>query len=328
MIKVLFLNLDFMEYDKAIANSLSNHGLSVTSYNYSPNPNFFHRLLRLFTGKKAMLIAADFAQKNLIKQFKEHNYDVVFMTAGHRMKVDTLKRLKQINPNTLFVWYSWDYEELVDDFVNKIKCFDIVYNFEKRQARKYNIGFKPLFYCKPYDNTPKTVDLGFVGTYHSNRHEYIYKILDTYPNISKEIYILKHDERTTISKIIDALLFRKLPLEEYCHTKGLSYDETMQITQRSKCILDFPYTGQEGLTIRTIEALGAKCKLITTNKNIVDYDFYNDHNIYVIDPKKMELPPEEFILGDYEAVQNDIYTSYSLDSWIEWLISIFSSNIQ
>lgn len=322
--KILFLNLNFMEYDRKIAEAMSQHGLIVTNYNYSPNPTPIHRLLRLITGKRAMQIATDFAQKKLIRLFQKNHYDVVFMTAGHRMKVDTLVRLKQINPSALFVWYSWDYEELVDNFSNKIQCFDIVYNFERRQAKKYGIGFKPLFYCEPLGNTLKDIDIGFVGTYHSNRHDYICRILDKYPDISSEIYILKHDERNSFNKVKDTLLGRKLYLEKYCHTKGLSYDRTIDITKRSRCVLDFPYIGQEGLTIRTIESLGAKCKLITTNKNIVNYDFYDSNNIYIIDTDNMELPDENFFSSNYKDVPDDIYQSYSLNSWIEWLISVFS----
>ena len=102
----------------------------------------------------------------------------------------------------------------------------------------------------------------------------------------------------------------------------------MEITKKSRCILDFPYACQEGLTMRTIEALGAKCKLITTNKNIIQYDFYNEKNIYIIDPITMNLPDEEFILSEYEDIPNDMYLYYSLDSWIEWLISsVFSFKI-
>ena len=48
--------------------------------------------------------------------------------------------------------------------------------------------------------------------------------------------------------------------------------EVMKIFKESRCVLDAPQAGQTGLTIRTIECLGAKRKLITTNKDIVKYD--------------------------------------------------------
>ena len=53
----------------------------------------------------------------------------------------------------------------------------------------------------------------------------------------------------------------------------------MEIFSDSRCILDAPQAGQVGLTIRTIECLGAKRKLVTTNSDIKNYDFYNENNI-------------------------------------------------
>ena len=61
------------------------------------------------------------------------------------------------------------------------------------------------------------------------------------------------------------------------------------IYSNSRCVLDSAQEGQMGLTIRVLEALGAKKKLITTNEDIVNYDFYNEENIYVYDGKTFDF---------------------------------------
>ena len=47
-----------------------------------------------------------------------------------------------------------------------------------------------------------------------------------------------------------------------------------EIVTNSKCVLDSAQANQNGLTIRVIEMLGAKKKIITTNEDVVNYDFY------------------------------------------------------
>ena len=57
----------------------------------------------------------------------------------------------------------------------------------------------------------------------------------------------------------------------YVPLKGKEMDD---VYESSRCVLDSAQAGQLGLTIRVLEALGAKKKLITTNEDVVNYDFY------------------------------------------------------
>ena len=83
----------------------------------------------------------------------------------------------------------------------------------------------------------------------------------------------------------------------------------MEIFKESNCILDAPQAGQTGLTIRTIECLGAKRKMITTNKDIKKYDFYNESNILVFDGK---IDKEcDFFKNPFIELNEEIYKKYS-----------------
>ena len=92
----------------------------------------------------------------------------------------------------------------------------------------------------------------------------------------------------------------------------------MNIFRESKCILDAPQAGQTGLTIRTIECLGAKRKMITTNKYIKEYDFYNEANILVYDGSIDK--DNKFFTTPYVEVQEDIYKKYSLREWLSFML--------
>lgn len=90
------------------------------------------------------------------------------------------------------------------------------------------------------------------------------------------------------------------------HFDPLAGKEMDRVFANSKCVLDSAQAGQIGLTIRVLEALGAKKKLITTNEDVVNYDFYREENIYVYDGHFDLKAP--FFNSDYVEVENSVYT--------------------
>ena len=96
-------------------------------------------------------------------------------------------------------------------------------------------------------------------------------------------------------------------------------NQIIEHIEKTKCILDAPQKGQNGLTIRTIECLGAKRKLITTNQDIVNYDFYCPENIYVYNG---EFDYNSiFFKTNYKDIDNEIYKKYLLDNWLDIILN-------
>jgi hypothetical protein len=81
---------------------------------------------------------------------------------------------------------------------------------------------------------------------------------------------------------------RKINRKDFCYEPKPS-SELSEILQASRIIIDIQHPKQTGLTMRTIEMLGLKKKLITTNKDVVDYDFYDEKNIFIIDRKNPQI---------------------------------------
>lgn len=95
----------------------------------------------------------------------------------------------------------------------------------------------------------------------------------------------------------------------------LKKNDILNIIEKSNCVLDIERPVQRGLTMRTIEIMGAKKKLITTNKDIVNYDFFNRNNILVIDRNNPEIELS-FIRGNYHELPMSIYKKYSIGKWL------------
>ena len=98
--------------------------------------------------------------------------------------------------------------------------------------------------------------------------------------------------------------------------KSLSKLDVLNVIEKSKSIIDIQHTLQVGLTMRTIEVLGAKKKLFTTNKNVENYDFYNRSNMLIINRNKPKLN-FDFLEKGYEEIDETIYEKYSLNSWLK-----------
>ena len=81
-------------------------------------------------------------------------------------------------------------------------------------------------------------------------------------------------------------------------------------------ILDLVRDNQIGLSFRVFEAMAFQKKLITSNKSIKNYDFYNPKNILIVDKSNLVFD-NSFFETKYEPLPDDIYRKYTLDSWVE-----------
>ncbi|WP_095125484.1 hypothetical protein [Pseudomonas sp. Irchel s3a12] len=100
----------------------------------------------------------------------------------------------------------------------------------------------------------------------------------------------------------------------------MSLESVGELVKRSRIILDIAKPGQAGLSFRFFEAMASRKKVITTNKSVVDYDFYNPANILVIDEANPVIP-ERFITDPYIDVPEHIYQKYTLQGWVKTVFS-------
>jgi hypothetical protein len=109
--------------------------------------------------------------------------------------------------------------------------------------------------------------------------------------------------------------FKGAKISEF-HFSPLAREEVQGVFSRSKAILDVEHPRQTGLTMRTIETIGAARKLVTTNVSVRTYDFYLEDNIFIID-RRNPWVSEEFFDKPYRAIERSIYRRYSLIGWMD-----------
>ena len=129
---------------------------------------------------------------------------------------------------------------------------------------------------------------------------------------------LKNKEYLKYMQLVHRITYKKL--EKYFTLSSLNRDQCLDILKKSKAVIDCPIPNQNGLTMRTFEALALNTKLITTNKNIKEYEFYTENNIYVVDDETEAIPTDFFIKPFDNNYRLD--ESYSIGSFVGKLMDI------
>ena len=96
----------------------------------------------------------------------------------------------------------------------------------------------------------------------------------------------------------------------------MDYGESLDRILRSKAILDVVMPNQSGITLRPMEAIFLGKKIITTNRYITKYPFYNDKQVYVI--RDESLPNiKEFLETEIDPVPLKVMEEYTPTGWLD-----------
>ncbi|MCQ0983654.1 hypothetical protein EEJ34_09380 [Vibrio cholerae] len=93
---------------------------------------------------------------------------------------------------------------------------------------------------------------------------------------------------------------------------GLTYEENISRLMRSDFVIEVCAHNATGLTLRALEAVHYKKKLVTNNHDIKSYEFYNPNNIIIIDDDLI-VDPEFFNSNfDERSTLSDKFYSHTV----------------
>ncbi|SON51002.1 lipopolysaccharide biosynthesis protein [Vibrio tapetis] len=315
--KVLFLAPTFFGYEIEIKKELENFGAEVKYFDERPKNDFVTKALIRLQLKKAIQNNINIYYRNIIENTKHDCFDYLFLVNPETIDVKIIEAIKKCHPNVIVYTYMWD------SIKNKKKSLDLLsasnkfFTFDSNDGViDESIRFLPLFYIKDYEDAVGSddcsYDISFIGSVHSDRYSTVksmdngrFKLFSYFYSQSRFLFML---QRLLYKE------FRRIQRSDVSFV-SLSKNEVINIIRDSKAIVDIEHPLQNGLTMRTIEMLGAKKKLITTNSNVKEYDFYDSRNIFVID-RNNPVVAEGFLDAKYIEIDKSIYEKYSLRSWI------------
>lgn len=315
--KILLLYARFFEYDTIVKSKLQELGAVVDLYDARANINSIGKALLKKTDKFYKKKQLRF-HKKICQKRKTIDYDFIF--TNENLSFEVLKGYRETFPNAKLVLYLDDSVENLRNVNTTFSCYDKVLSFDRFDSQKYNILFRPLFFndvIKGYKSKDSIIenDICFVGTAHSDRLKIINLLIEAYPQRKFNLYIYLQSWFMYFYYRLKNKDYRghKFSFFKY---KKITMPEVASLMSKSKTILDIQHPKQSGLTMRTIETIGMGKKLITTNQDIVNYDFYNPGNILIIDRDNPSIN-ESFFEQQYLELDMKIYQKYSIDSWVK-----------
>ena len=246
--------------------------------------------------------------KEIIKHLQKNNetQDIILTIKGDFIDPKSISEFKKYSKKSIGFFNDNIYR--CPKIARVIPSFDEVFSFEKEDCKNYNLNFASNWIYNSDASLNKETN-------------FEYDVFNI-SSIDKRLPILERIAKELETKKIKYkfIVFDK---KHKSTNDGITYinkhmplSEVNDYISRSKVLLDINRNGQIGLTFRVFESLGLEKKLITTNADIRNYDFYNPNNILIIDEKKPVIPVD-FFENEYEKIPVEIYNKYTLEGWIE-----------
>lgn len=198
----------------------------------------------------------------------------------------------------LWMWNPIKSNPIFESSIGKLREMGIsLHTFDKKDASNYGMEFHNSFYRMNVakENVNNVSDFYFLGA--------------------------QKNRGTEINEIINLLKpFRSLFITPLEQGDFISYKDNLRHIQETKCIVEILQKNQHDMTLRPLEALAFKKKLLTNNSNIEQYSFYNSNNIFILgkdDPSMLK----EFIEKPYIDIDQDIIKQFDINTWINSFIN-------
>ena len=185
------------------------------------------------------------------------------------------------------------------------------YSYDRGDCRKYGLHFNTIMYdrtLKLQEAEPQS-DTLFLGFLKDRRDDLLslHRMLEAAslkPNFVIVDYRKQHED---------------LPFT--FTDKYIPYYDYLELVRNSRAILDISQQGQDGYSMRVMEALFFQKKLITTNAAVRDSMFYRDSNILVIDFAATTTEQiHAFFSKPFQPYDDRILEYYSVEAWAERFI--------
>lgn len=328
--KVLLISPKFFGYEAEIQRELVNLGAAVDFYDERPFSSSVAKIANRLNFKFFIKNRIKQHYAEILEQASILQYDYMLVISPETMDISFVRGFKTSCPNAKTVLYLWD------SIVNKknarslLDAFDKAFTFDPNDAAvDARISFLPLFYISRYDRSAIEMrddesdiyNVAFVGTAHSDRYAIVNKVLTGIraSTLSNFIYFYSPSKLLFFMKKLLSSELKGISYSEVSF-KSLSSQQIADVFLRTNVVVDIEHPKQNGLTMRTIEMLGLQKKLITTNKNVMSYDFYHPNNICVVNRVNPHVS-SDFLQSDYVSIDENIINKYSLNMWLRILLS-------
>ncbi len=271
------------------------------------NNKFLNRVLRKIVLKYQLWQLEKIVFHSWISIVIKVDIVVIFDTGNASYIAQMLKKHYPSKRIIIWYWNSVDGSIPFESF-KTVKGLEF-WSFDPADCHKYGFKYNTQFFIKEnLENVKTTPSYGNYDVFYVGADK----------NRSKILAELKEQfERYNIRYLFNLVRFHNSKNDfklEYCD--ALTYSEVLSYVCTSKVVIDLVAEWQTGLTLRPLEALFCKKKLITNMKRIIDYDIYNPQNIFIIGIDDFDKL-KEFVDSKFDEDYYEEFTrKYEFASWI------------
>lgn len=254
---------------------------------YKFNPR--NELLKKLKKNKFIRI---FLWGNWIKDVNKYD---LFILRENCFSPNFTKYIKEKNPKARIIMFFWNSIDETHQYMLKDKNIDEFWTFDKNDAKKYKMKYNSQLYSKDITLPKKNIinDVTFLGR-PKDREKILNEVKNELEkrNIKTKITIINNEKDT------------------------ISYKKYLEQVAESKAILDICAGKQVGLSLRCMESIFFEKKLITNNKDIINYEFYDPNNIFIIGNDDFNNL-EKFLNSKYKKIDKKIIEYYDYNNWLK-----------
>ncbi|MEZ7821063.1 MAG: hypothetical protein QMB51_02020 [Patescibacteria group bacterium] len=257
--------------------------------------SLFKRIIRKFS--KILNINQNIWYNTWKKEVNLYDCVIIFAPIDNYSIIDFIL---SNNPAARIIIWHWNpiyrIGYIQSDVIKKVE----LWSFDPNDCIKYKMKYNSTFYfndIKIKSITSYKYDIVFLGNDKGRK--------DTILKFQKEL------EKTKLSYYFHIVSENKGRNSQ----KKITYAQYLDLIANSKAILDLTPFGQSGLTLRPMESIFLKKKLITFDKNIIKQDFYRSENIFIIGIDDL-LHLNSFVNSPYFNIDDKIINNYDFNSWL------------
>lgn len=323
--RILLISPSFFGYRQRVSEELIRQGYDVECVDDRPREDVTFKSLAKISYK---LVDAPIDQYATLiaKKVAEGRFNQVIYLGGMSF-CWTRKQFERIRnaSNAQFTAYLWDSIANCQRFEASMDLFDRVLSFEPKDCVAYGLELRPLFYSGAYKGLPLEPEDGFewdacfIGSVHQpSKFHSVLDISRSLKNRGLRVFTWFYMPSRSVAQL------RRLTDPVYrgvdFRFDSLTSAEVANVYRRSKCIIDSPQEGQFGLTMRTLETVGAHRKLITANRDVANYDFHNACDVLIWQDENSLA--DAFFSKPYQPLAEEIYESYSIVEFVRTLLDV------
>ncbi len=240
---------------------------------------------------------------------------VIIFDYGYQRGME--RYIHRINPHCQVSLFFWNKVNRYNRNHLRFSNADAVFSTDPEDCKKYGLKYNHIFYprefytpCSPCTGSDR---LFFLGA-DKGRISYVssLKLILEESGISCDIRILPPSARYTDPDYRER--FRDILIGQ-----RLSYREYLAQLKDCNILLDINQEGQSALTMRVMESIYLSKKLLTNNRHIVEYDFYDPRNILILPEEGLPAVKEiqDFLKIPFHPYPDSILDGYSFEHWIK-----------